>query len=211
MAGQDTTTNDQQTQQGQQVTRGQQQRDIGRPRPSSFLVSPADFFRLGPFELLRRFSQEMDRSLSDASGTDQPAMARWTPSIEVSEREGQYIVRVDLPGVKPDDVRLEITDDAVILEGERKDTRERDQGGVHVTERRYGRFYRVIPLPEGAKTDAAAARFDNGVLEIDIPVEQQKSQRRQIQIQSGSQGQQSQTGQSPQNQTGTGGAPSKAA
>jgi HSP20 family protein len=136
---------------------------------------------------------------------------RWTPSIEVSQKEGKYVVHVDLPGMKPEDFKLEITDDALIVEGERKDTREREQGGVHVSERRYGRFFRAIPLPEGAKTDATAARFDNGVLEIDIPVEQQKSQRRQIQIQPGAQGQQKPAGQASQGQTGTEGSPSRAA
>jgi HSP20 family protein len=84
---------------------------------------------------------------------------RWAPTIAVVEREGKYVVRAELPGVKA------------------------DEANVHVTERRYGSFYSAIPLPEGAKTDAVTARFDNGVLEIEIPVEQRKSARRQIQIQ----------------------------
>lgn len=217
MAKQDSATNDQQTQSGQQIARGQQQRGVSRPGgfASPFHMSPGEFFRMGPFELLRRFSQDMEHAISDVQGNQQTS-ARWVPTIEVSEREGKYMVRAELPGVRPDDVALAITGDALIVEGERRDEREQDTGGVHITERRYGRFYRAIPLPEGARTDAAAARFDNGVLEIEIPVEAPKSERRQIPIQSGTQGQTSQTGQTnkqgqpAQSQPGTG-TPSKAA
>src|SRR5258706_16337605 len=80
-----------------------------------------------------------------------------------------------------------MTDDAIVLEGERKCEHEENKGGVHITERRYGRFYRAIPLPEGAKTDQAQAKFENGVLEVEVPVEQPKEQRRQIPIQSATQ------------------------
>jgi HSP20 family protein len=103
------------------------------------------------------------------------------------ERDNKCIVRVDLPGIQPRDINLSITDDAILIEGERKDEQERETGAMHVTERRYGRFYRAIPLPEGVMKDAVEARFDNGVLEIEVPMEQRKSERRQIQIQSGPQ------------------------
>jgi HSP20 family protein len=79
-------------------------------------------------------------------------------------------------------VKLEITDEAVILEGERKVETQENKGGVQVTERQYGRFYRAIPLPEGAKVDEAKAKFENGVLEVTVPVQAQKEKRRQIQI-----------------------------
>ena len=59
-----------------------------------------------------------------------------------------------------------------------------DKGGVHRTEIRYGRFYRVIPLPEGADVDQAKAKFENGVLEVTIPLAGQASKRRRIQVES---------------------------
>src|SRR6185295_1138195 len=101
------------------------------------------------------------------------------------------------PGLHPDDVKLEITDDAIVLEGERKGEREENKGGLHVTERRYGRFYRAIPLPEGAKTDDARAKFENGVLEVTVPIELLKSKRREIPIQGGSQATTASSGQKP--------------
>jgi hypothetical protein len=63
---------------------------------------------------------------------------------------------------------------------------EEDQGGVHRTEVRYDRFYRVVPLPEGAKVDQARARFENGVLRMTVPVSEQQSQRRQIPVEASS-------------------------
>jgi HSP20 family protein len=104
----------------------------------------------------------------------------------VSERDGEYVVRAELAGLKPEDVRLETTDDALILQGERKIEREEDRGDVHRTEIRYGQFYRVVPLPDGANTNQVVARFRDGVLEVTIPVSQQQAQRREIPIQTSS-------------------------
>jgi len=206
-------TNEQQSQQGQQMARSQQeQRGMARPRgyPAGIAIAPADFFRLGPFSLMRRMNEELDRVFGEfgLSRTEEPKPG-WAPAVEVTERDGKFIVRADLPGIKPEDVKLEMTDDAIVLEGERKCEHEENKGGVHITERRYGRFYRAIPLPEGAKTDQAQAKFENGVLEVEVPVEQPKEQRRQIPIQSATQATSGSSGtQSPQ---GTQGSSEKAA
>jgi len=108
----------------------------------------------------------------------------WSHAVEMVERDGQLVIRADLPGLSPDDVRLEITDDgSLVIEGERRSEMEaEEEGGVYRSERTYGRFSRVIALPEGVDADRAQARFDNGVLEISLPLPQQ-SQRRRIQIQ----------------------------
>jgi HSP20 family protein len=108
----------------------------------------------------------------------------FVPAVEVTSRDGQYIVRADLPGMRPEDVKVEIADDAIVLEGERK-CEVTDDGGTR-SERLYGRFYRSIPLPDGAKSEEAQARFDNGVLEISVPVSGPRS--RQIPIETTSAG-----------------------
>jgi HSP20 family protein len=99
-------------------------------------------------------------------------------------------------------MKLEITDDSVVLSGERKSEHEQTKGGVHVSEWSYGRFYRTVPLPEGAKTDQARTRFDNGVLEITIPSEQAKSQRREIPIEGSGKSASSSTASSKTGSTG---------
>ncbi|HTU48674.1 MAG TPA: Hsp20/alpha crystallin family protein [Bryobacteraceae bacterium] len=129
----------------------------------------------------------MDRVFGDGGQErERGGDALWAPPVEDSQHEGSYVVRAELPGLRPEDVNLEIENDALVLQGERKIQREEDRAGVHRTEIRYGRFYRSIPLPEGADVEQARARFENGVLEVTVPVPEEKAQRKQIPIQSGS-------------------------
>lgn len=145
-----------------------------------------DLFRVNPFSLMRRMTEEMDRVFGDGRPEQQVSGALWAPAIEVSQQQGNYVVRAELPGLTPEDVRIEVENDALVLQGERKFERDEEQGGVHQTEIRYGGFNRTIPLPEGANAEQARANFENGVLEITIPVLEQKTQRKQISIQTGS-------------------------
>jgi HSP20 family protein len=127
-------------------------------------------------------TEEMDRAFAEYSGSSNGDTSMWTPAIEVSKRDGQYVVHAELAGLKPEDVKVEVTDDALVIEGERKCERQEDRGNVHRTERRYGQFYRAIPLPEGANAEQARARFENGVLEVTIPVSQEQNNRHQIPV-----------------------------
>ena len=132
---------------------------------------------------MRRMTEEMDRVIQEFGlERDSGNRAGWSPAIEVSERDGKYNVRAELPGLSPDDVRVEVVNDALVIQGERKVEHEEKDGGVQRTERQYGLFYRSIPLPEGAELEHANARFQNGMLEVTIPVPQQKENRRPIRI-----------------------------
>jgi HSP20 family protein len=151
---------------------------------------PSDFFSMNPFSIMRRMQDEMDRVFGPAFGGGKggPGVRAWAPAIEVSEREGNYVVSAELPGLRPEDVDVELTDNALVIEGERHQEHEEDQGGVHRSERSYGHFYRAVPLPEGVKAEQAQANFKDGVLEIKMPMsQQQQHQRRRIPIQGGSQ------------------------
>lgn len=214
MATQTTRSDEQQnqgSQEGQAMTRRSQAQ--GLARSSGYLVpyfTPADIFRMNPFSLMRRMSEELDRAFAESNGRE-PHEKTWTPAVEVMQREGNLVVRAELPGLKPEEVKLEITDDALVLEGERRDEREENKGGLHVTERRYGRFYRAIPLPDGANTDDARARFENGVLEVTIPTEEPKTKRREIPIQGASQATKGISAQKPDGSSESTGASEKAA
>jgi HSP20 family protein len=146
-----------------------------------------------PFSFMRRFGEDMDRLFADFGLSrglvqrDMSQLAAWTPQVEVMEREGNMIVRADLPGMNPDDVQVEITDDAIILQGERRQEHEEQREGRYVSEVTYGTFYRAIPLPEGANAENARATFRDGVLEITVPVQQRESRRKQLQIESAQQ------------------------
>jgi HSP20 family protein len=88
----------------------------------------------------------------------------------VKREKGKLLIHAELPGLKKENVKVTVTGDILEIEGERKfETEEKGRNYVH-TERNYGRFYRAIPLPEGADGEKALAEFTNGVLEIGVPI-----------------------------------------
>ena len=151
-----------------------------------------------PFSFMRRFGEEMDRLFEDFDlgrelmPRSLAQMAEWSPQVEVTERDGQLIVRADLPGVSKDDVQVELRDDAILIRGQRKQEREEKREGYYRSERAYGSFYRQIPLPNGVKTENATATFRDGVLEITMPAPQGEARGRQLQIQDAQAGGQTQ-------------------
>ena len=129
-----------------------------------------------PFPALQRIADQMERMFDDFGFGPRWTRSRredtrevWAPDIDVFQRNSELTIRADLPGLKREDVTVEITDDAVSIQGERKHEREEEHEGVYRSERSYGSFYRVIALPEGAITEQAKATFKDGVLEITIP------------------------------------------
>jgi HSP20 family protein len=144
----------------------------------------------GPFSMMRRFADEMDRMFEgfgfpgmERMGSMMGGMERFSPEVDIFERNGKLVISADLPGLTKDDVKVDITEDAVMLEGERKYEHEEREEGVYRSERSWGHFRRQIPLPEGVKTDTAQANFKNGVLEITMDAPQGAKNRRRIQIQ----------------------------
>jgi HSP20 family protein len=132
-------------------------------------------------------TQEFDRALQPFLSEDGAnASIAWTPTVEISERDGKYRILAELPGLSPDEVRVEVEDDAVILQGERRVEQEATEGGIRRSERQFGFFYRRIPLPEGADPEQAKAKFHDGILEITIPAPDRQAKRRQIQIEADS-------------------------
>jgi HSP20 family protein len=128
-------------------------------------------------------TDEFDRALQPFLSADEAgATIAWTPTVEISEQDGKYRILAELPGLSPDDVRVEVEDDALVLQGERQVEREGTEGGIRRSERQFGFFYRRIPLPEGANPEQAKAQFHDGILEITVPAPDRQTKRRQIQI-----------------------------
>jgi HSP20 family protein len=123
--------------------------------PGAWALRPRDFFSLSPFEIMRRFNDEMDRFLA---GHDTGEMVEWTPSIEVREKDNNLIVSADLPGLSKDDIKVEATDEGLAIHGERKIEHEERREGMYRSERRYGRF------PAHNRTPASVVRGQ--VLEV---------------------------------------------
>lgn len=132
-----------------------------------------------PFGLMRRVTGDMERFFSEFGfGGLRPFFWReaelglptWTPDIEVYEKDNTLLVKADLPGLKKEDVKIDVTEGALTIQGERKHEVEEKKEGFYRSERHYGSFYRCIPLPEGAITERAKATFKDGVVEVAIPI-----------------------------------------
>jgi HSP20 family protein len=145
--------------------------------------SPLDVFTSSPFAMLRRLNEEMDRAFFGGLSSRTPG--DWIPAIDIAERNGELQIHADLPGVKQDDVKVEVLNNVLTISGERRQEREEDSEGIHRMERSYGSFSRSIPVPEGADLDKARANFQNGVLELAIPLPNSKQMSKQIPIQAG--------------------------
>jgi HSP20 family protein len=140
-----------------------------------------------PINVMRRFSEEMDRLFEDFGGRGwltpmldkaQLPQGPWSPQVEIFERGNELVLRADLPGLTKDDVNVEVASDGITIEGERRNEHEEKGEGYFRSERSYGKFYRRVPLPEGAKAEDANASFSNGVLEITLTVAKGEERKR---------------------------------
>lgn len=154
-----------------------------------------------PFSMLERFADEMDRVFEDFGfgrlrvrepGRGFGFMSRedmWNPELEVFHRNSELVICADLPGLTKDDVKVDVNESQVTIQGERHREHEEEREGVYRSERSYGSFYRVIPLPEGVIADQAKATFKNGVLEITMPAPPEQARRgRRLEIGEGTSG-----------------------
>jgi HSP20 family protein len=159
-----------------------------RQRPGVFglPLTPQEMLRMSPFSLLGRITEEFDRILQPILSESETANIAWIPTVEISHQDGKYHILAELPGLSPNEVRVEVDDDAVILQGERQVEREANEGGIRRSERQFGMFYRRIPLPEGADPEQAKAKFHDGILEIIMPAPNKQKERRQIQVEADS-------------------------
>lgn len=140
-----------------------------------------------PFVMMRKMTEDMDqifeRSLgrpmygSKSSQGAKHSSGTWSPPLEVSQRENQVVVRAELPGIEQDSVRVEIKNDRLVIEGDRREEQRQEGQGYYRSERSYGHFYRAISLPEGVDADQASASMRNGLLEVVVPVQQSTQQR----------------------------------
>lgn len=134
--------------------------------------------RQEPMNVLRQMTSELDRMFdepwtllrwpsADLASPDSPI---WAPKVDVVTNDNKLVTRVDLPGMKKEDVQVEVEDGFLTLSGERKKETKEEKDSVYREEREYGSFCRTVPLPKGVKADDVKATFTNGVLEVTIPL-----------------------------------------
>jgi HSP20 family protein len=133
-----------------------------------------------PFSLLRQMTSEFDRIFGEPAfpsfrlpalrAQTAPEGSKWFPEIDVFEKDNRLVTKIDLPGMKKEDVKVEVTDGQLAISGERKSEAEEKKENFYRCEREYGSFYRAVPLPEGVKLEDVRATFADGVLEVSIPM-----------------------------------------
>ena len=151
-------------------------------------LSPRD-----PISALRRMTSELDRMFEESAWPSLrwpllrtraiAGSANWSPGIDVFEKDNRLVVKADLPGMKKEDVKVEVTDGHLAISGERKTEAEERKENFFRSEREYGSFYRTVPLPEGVKLDDIKATFADGVLEVSVPLPAREDKARKIEIQ----------------------------
>ena len=128
--------------------------------------------RWDPLMELRRMREDLDRMFGAAPqlGMLIPWMAEGiAPALDVYEKGDHVFLKINLPGLKKDDVEVTATEDSISVSGEFKHEEEVKETGFHRHERQIGKFFRTIPMPTAIKPEGVKATFKNGVLEIAAP------------------------------------------
>lgn len=133
-----------------------------------------------PLTPLRR---EIERMFDDWTWPRSLDFEPLSPPIELTESDDEVVVRAQVPGLKKDDLEIELIDGGLTIRGETRDTKEEKKKSFYRSEFRYGRFSRTIPLPSGVDATKAKAKLDSGVLELHVPkTEEAKKHTRRIAI-----------------------------
>jgi HSP20 family protein len=150
-------------------------------RPEVYFRSgPLGLLGTSPFNLMKRFTDEFDRMFG---GYVPPAETEvFAPPLEVTHADGNFIVTAELPGIAKENVKVQVIEESLVIQGEKKNVKEEKGEGFYRSECTYGNFYRSIPLPKGAKTELVKAELTNGILKVVIPAPELKPALREVPI-----------------------------
>ncbi|WP_456422820.1 Hsp20/alpha crystallin family protein [Thermococcus sp.] len=132
-----------------------------------------------PFDIMREIQEEIDAIFRDfmrgprlwrAEPREVAVSETWRePFVDIFDRGDKFVITVELPGVRKEDIKLRVTEDAVYIEAQIRREKELEEEGAIRIERYYSGYRRVIRLPEEVIPEKAKARYNNGVLEIELP------------------------------------------
>lgn len=115
------------------------------------------------------------------NGSARPSQSRWHPAVDVLESKDSYLIRAELPGMKREDIKVEIKDGTLVLSGESKTEKPAEGVQYRHVERVAAKFWRSFSLPETVKQDGIEATYKDGILEIRVP-KAEEAKPRQIEI-----------------------------
>jgi HSP20 family protein len=139
--------------------------------------------RWNPFQELFALQDEMNRLFEDTlrGPSRRPSPNAWLPPVDIFETADNFEIKVELPGVKKEEVTLEVRENTLTLRGERRQEKDTKEQGVHRIERVYGPFLRSFTLPSNIDTNNVKAVFQDGVLTIVLP-KAEEAKPKQIRI-----------------------------
>jgi len=142
-----------------------------------------------PFREFQEISDRLNRyfqsSVAESNASENQALRGfdWSPAVNISETEKAYLIKLDLPEVKKEDVKVTSENGVLAVEGERKQEKREENEKFHRVESVYGRFVRRFTLPEDAQEDGIEATFKDGALQLSVPKAAPKSPKsRQISV-----------------------------
>jgi HSP20 family protein len=129
--------------------------------------------RWDPFRELEDMSERLNRVFSRPSlrnsGKENLTVADWVPTVDISESDGEYLIKAELPEVKKEDVKVTVENGVLTLQGERRQEKEEKSKRFHRVERSYGSFVRSFSLPESVEESSVKADYKDGVLNLHLP------------------------------------------
>jgi HSP20 family protein len=129
-------------------------------------------------DMIREMEERMRRLWQELPLAAHPEVSgEWMPRVDVSETDDEVRVRAELPGLAPEDLDISLDQDRLILKGEKKEEREKEEKGYHLVERSFGSFYRTIQLPVEVDPGKIEAAFKNGVLTINMGKQEEAKKR----------------------------------
>jgi HSP20 family protein len=131
---------------------------------------PETLTRWDPFHELGELRSRFDRMFDELANGRERA---WTLAIDVEPDNGNLVVRADVPGIKPEEVKIEVEDDILTVSGEHEERKEEKDKHYVRRERRYGSFSRSMALPPGVDAGKIKAKTHDGVVEVTIPLPQE--------------------------------------
>ena len=138
---------------------------------------PSDLFGI------QREMNKMFDGVFRGTGDEDYSFSSWTPAVDIAEHDDEYLVKVELPGVNKDEVKLTLENNILTIRGEKKQEKETKKENYHRVERSYGSFQRSFTLPAAVKSDKIDASYKDGILTVSLPkVEEAKPKQIEVKV-----------------------------
>jgi HSP20 family protein len=133
------------------------------------------------FGLQREMNRMFDNVFRFDTRDEDSGFNAWTPAVDIAEHDDEYVVKVELPGVNKEDVKITIESNSLTIRGEKKQEKETKKENFQRVERSYGSFQRSFTLPTTVKSDKIDAVYKDGVLQIALP-KAEEAKPKQIEV-----------------------------